>query len=385
MSIQFVYSQRNSEMHRIRSIIGRFIVRVRSSNGHSFIIEFQNSRQHCRDARYLLLLMHNRIVRCVRFKVNGHTLADKCQQCQNVILLAMALQLGAQALHEPRAFGGVAPRIETRNGRIGDEKIGVYRNFVCHWFVLAAVRLGHCDATIQPIALTRLHKEQLWFAGQRGASICREMIPNRVQLIMGVTCVYEAQFAVRQNRYQNAVRFRMVGASNFLHLMLDLGEAQILVHRCVEVQRLQCVAQILTVHIGAGARLQRHDLEVLVIEDDGQAALIVVHIIFGCITMNGHAGYFGFARCMAITGIRPCIGHRGILFVAVVGHFSSQWMVWSKSRTNIFYNTVFFSNTNGFFFRFSVCSQCTLFGPLNGTNCCFFPPLAWILCVCAFF
>lgn len=75
--------------------------------------ETQQSCQHCCNARYLLLLVHYWIVRCVRFVVDGNTLVNERQQRQQIIFVAILFKLLAQALHKPRSFGCISPRIES--------------------------------------------------------------------------------------------------------------------------------------------------------------------------------------------------------------------------------------------------------------------------------
>lgn len=76
------------------------------------VIELQESGQHGGGARNLLLLMHRRGVWGVRLEVVCNTLTDKRQQRQQIVAFAVLIKFGAQRLHEPRALGGVAPRIE---------------------------------------------------------------------------------------------------------------------------------------------------------------------------------------------------------------------------------------------------------------------------------
>lgn len=84
---------------------------------HALIIEPQNPGQHCGGARDLLLLVHGRSVRRVRFKIVCDTLADERQQRQQVIALAVLIEFSAQRLHEPRALCCVTPRVESCEGR----------------------------------------------------------------------------------------------------------------------------------------------------------------------------------------------------------------------------------------------------------------------------
>lgn len=76
-------------------------------------METQQSGQHRCNARYLLLLVHDRIVRCIWFKVHCHTLAHEREQCQNIILFTILFELLTQTLHEPWSLCCVSPRIET--------------------------------------------------------------------------------------------------------------------------------------------------------------------------------------------------------------------------------------------------------------------------------
>lgn len=179
--------------------------------GHLLVSKAQQSRQHGCHARDLLLLVHHRNVRRVGLKVVRHPLGYERQQRQNVVLLSVLVQLLAQGLHEPRALLSVAPRVEARDGRVRDQEVGVGRNFVAHR--AGAVRfgaIGQGDARVQLVTLAGLNEKQLRLTSQSRAMVGSEVRPNDVQLVLAILRVQVAEFAVRQDRDQDAVVVRVV-------------------------------------------------------------------------------------------------------------------------------------------------------------------------------
>lgn len=77
------------------------------------IVEPQDSGQHGGGARDLLLLVHRRGVGSVGLEVVRNALRDESQDGQQIVLLAVLVELGAQRLHEPRTARCVAPRVKS--------------------------------------------------------------------------------------------------------------------------------------------------------------------------------------------------------------------------------------------------------------------------------
>lgn len=180
--------------------------------------ELHETRQHRRYARYLLLLVHRDVVRRVGFEVDGDALGDERQQRQQIVTSAVLPELQAESLHEPGAPGCVAPRVEARHRRVGDQKVRVRRYAERDGRV--AVGLGallHRDAAVEPVALAGLDEKELGLAGERGASVGREVRPDRVGLVGRVVGVEEAQLAVAQDRDDQAVVLRVVHFGDWKH------------------------------------------------------------------------------------------------------------------------------------------------------------------------
>lgn len=243
--------------------------------------------------------MHLWSVWCAGLKVNSDTLADEGEQGEYVQTLAIGGQLSAQTLHEPTATCGVPPRIEARYGGVGNQEIGMDGYLVAHRGV--AIRFGatryHGDARIQTITLAGLYKEQLGLARQCGAMIGCEVTPDIFQFILRILRIYMAHFSVREYGHQNAIVVLMILCRSIFNCAQNLLIATILIHTNIKIQLLEHPRQVLTVDICACARLQGWHSEVLVIEDDGHATILVPHIVFGCMSIGHHFGYiFVIAR-----------------------------------------------------------------------------------------
>ena len=96
--------------------------------------------EHRGDAGNLLPLMHHVIAWGVRLEIQCNPSCHPREYREEVPGgRRFRVELLAQRLNEPRSVGGVAPRVESRNGAVCDEKVRVARYLVR---VRIRVRLG---------------------------------------------------------------------------------------------------------------------------------------------------------------------------------------------------------------------------------------------------
>ena len=87
--------------------------------------------EHRGDAGNLLPLVHHVVARGVGLKVQRDPPRHPCESGEKVPRGGrFRVELLAQRLNEPRPVGGVAPRVESRNGAVCDEKVRVARYLV---------------------------------------------------------------------------------------------------------------------------------------------------------------------------------------------------------------------------------------------------------------
>ena len=87
--------------------------------------------EHRGDAGNLLPLVHHVVARGVGLKVQRDPPRHPCENGEKVPGGGrFRVELLAQRLNEPRPVGGVAPRVESRNGAVCDEKVRVARYLV---------------------------------------------------------------------------------------------------------------------------------------------------------------------------------------------------------------------------------------------------------------
>jgi hypothetical protein len=88
-------------------------------------------REHGCDAGDLFPLVHHVIPRRVGLEIQGHPARHASHDGEQVAGgRRVTGQLLAQRLHEPRPIGRVAPRVESGDGAVADEKVGVTRDLV---------------------------------------------------------------------------------------------------------------------------------------------------------------------------------------------------------------------------------------------------------------
>ena len=114
--------------------------RVAVTPGDGLGSEVDVPGEHRGDAGNLLPLVHHVVARGVGLKVQRHPPRHSRENGEEVPGGGrLRVELLAQRLNEPRPVGGVAPRVEPRNGAVCDEKVRVAGNLVG---VRVRVRLG---------------------------------------------------------------------------------------------------------------------------------------------------------------------------------------------------------------------------------------------------
>lgn len=131
--------------------------------------------------------------------------------------------------------------------------------FISHRLVVSTVRFSatQYNATIKTITLAGLDEEQLWFTSQRWASISREIIPNRFQLIVCIVCIDIAQFTMRQYRNEQAIVLFMVNRCHCIILNKCIAKinAKKSIKRKTQINS-ECYNTIWSMLFGNGTRLQ---------------------------------------------------------------------------------------------------------------------------------
>lgn len=202
------------------------------------------------EAGDLLPLVHVGILRSVGLETDGHnplqmqtnhstfatfTFAESLKgqyrdgghQGEEVILAAAFRQDVAERLDEPGSVGRVPPRIEARDGRVGDEEVRMGRDLVSD--SRRRVRVRHPGkerrSSIQPVALTSLNQrlstadwdsklvERYWnlnhkdlgLAGQCGTLIRGEVRPELFRLVLLVLGVEDPVVPVGHECDQDAI------------------------------------------------------------------------------------------------------------------------------------------------------------------------------------
>lgn len=185
--------------------------------------------EHGGDAGDLLLLVHEGVARRVGLEVERHAARHPGQDAEQVPGLGLPGQYVAQRLHEPGPRRRVAPRVEARDGAVGDEEVGVRRDLVA---VRRRVRLRrvrhHLDAGVELVALTGLDEEKLGLAGQGRALLRVEVGPQAVGLERLVRRVEDALLAWKRITNKERIKglatiFNKNTCALFTSRLLQLG------------------------------------------------------------------------------------------------------------------------------------------------------------------
>ena len=265
-------------------------------NEPRFPLKVDISSEHRCNARNLLLLVHEIISRGVGLEVEGHLPCHPGQDGQQVPSLRLPGQDMAQRLYEPRPRRRVPPRVEAGDGRVGDQEVGVRRDLVAERgrVGLVVAHLPQVHAGVQLVALTGLDEEELGLAGQGAAALGVEVVPQALGLVGVVRGVQGVELAVTEHGDEDAVGVGVVLHAGLLQQALDLLVAEVVVDPHLKVQGQEGGPEVVPVGVGAVPLLEAEArIEVHVVEDEGNAAAAVVHVVGLSVLLDGHAGHVG--------------------------------------------------------------------------------------------